>query len=336
MQTDTLPGAFVTCGRPWNHLYLLEDCAYQCPLMEAAYAAPYRVRGHAWDYYRGLIPLLESEPLAACRRDMGMRGASICGAANCGPEDRTPMIEWGGSNDQQVRLKMLAVSVTDYCRGGCRNCFQGAVRQSPTVIPPAVMRDLVEHVCVEKVFLMGGEVFHQDRVLLQRQLRWAKVISSMGIGVTTAGDGLLGEVLDDYQWAEIRFSIDALTPETHRLLRPGIKYEDVWSNLRRAAALSGPKVMVLVTAYVENYRELPDLVMELGGIVRSVRVNVGFLGGRCRPESLLVNCPPALPWLAEALPPVVATLIDRGVEVQWPRLMEMTTTAGSTGPTQPQ
>jgi len=336
LQTDIRPRAYSICGRPWTHLYLLEDCAYQCPLMEASCAANYRVRGHRWDYYQTLPILMSSSPLAACRVDMGMTGASICGeGANCDARDWAPVVNTAPT-EGRVSLKMLAVSVTNYCRGGCRNCFQAAVRRDQVDIPAIVMRDMLEHASAETVFLMGGEVFHQDEVVLKRQLRWATAISTKGIGVTTAGDGLLGKVLNDYRWAEMRFSIDALSPETHRLLRPGINYEDVWANLRRAAALGETKVVALVTTYVENYRELPDLVMELGGIVRNIRINVGFPGGRCRPESLLENNPVALSWLTESLHEVVATLTDRGVEVQWPRLKEMTTAATrSTGPTQP-
>lgn len=329
MQTNTCPKACAACDRPWRFLYLTEDCAYNCPIMGAVAAQPFRVRGKSWDYFSTTTSLLHAGELMAFRQGMLERGPAICGDRNCSPNDMAPIelgrVEARGyldRHDGKYELDTMALSLTDYCKGGCRICFQRCDVKDVISVPQFVLDDLAANLRVRKVFLMGGEVFHLPHEQVERALDWATTLGG-SIGVTTAGDGVLGKFLSRYKWGELRFSVDAASRSLHKFLRPGINYDLLWENLTEAARLYSSRVVVLVTASAHNAPELPDLVDKLASIVSRIRINMSFKGGRASEDSLLDSRPDLLAELAYTLPPRIHAAEQQGVRIEWPRLQTM-------------
>jgi MoaA/NifB/PqqE/SkfB family radical SAM enzyme len=294
--------------------------------MSPAAAEPFRVRGKNWDYFSSLQNLLESSPLRDFRLGMVRKGNVVCGKRNCAASDMSSCFlseeEVSGSvprSEGRYELDMLAVSVTNYCRGACRNCFQNCSTKNNTAVPRYVLDALAREATAKRVFLMGGEIFHLPNTEVERALDWAVSLGG-DLGVTTAGDGILGDYLDRYPWGEMRISVDAATREVHRIVRPGIDYDLLWENLSRASDLLKEQLVALITVSSYNSYELPELIEKLSSLVKRIRLNVVFKGGRAREEVLLENNPHLLAMLAHQLPETIEAAAKQGVSVEWPLL----------------
>lgn len=312
------------CDRAFNRLYLNPTSALTCPLMENNVAARHRVYGSNWSYYTTLPELMAAPELWSLREDMYQHGYQYtCGQRNCTVRDMN-------CSDRPLSLAhppapyyfdFLAVSVDDFCRGNCIHCYQP---KGASHIPVRVLEDLAQWSRARQVAMMGGEIFHIPEGTLDYYMDWAGQIGD-GIVIVTAGDGDVGRYSHLFhKWNEVRVSVDALTRETHQLIRKGIKYDKVWRNLPYLAYVFGNRLSVMITAMGPNLLELPPLINKLASInVQRVRINPVFLGGKAKANLLVENNLDLWRQVRPMLEEQIADAEQDGMVIEWPGLMKV-------------